>query len=190
MASSIPPIFLYACAFMLLVLPTHNIAGASDIVAQDSTTAGRSENVERKVNAPLGSLYVEIGGAGIGLASFHAEVTAYRFSHVRDGLGFNHSIRLSAGYSLDRSGFLSAAATYLALESDHHIEVGVGAAYPMVPREGSDALPKASTVGVLLFGYRFEVIHGILLRATFTPWVDTHTGNWTMYGGASVGVAF
>jgi len=175
---------------MLLVLPTHSIAGASDIVAQDSTTAGRRENVERKVNAPLGSLYVEIGGAGIGLASLHAEVTAYRFSHVRDGLGFNHSIRFSAGYSLDRSGFLSAAATYLALESDHHIEVGVGAAYPMVPREGSDALPKASTVGVLVFGYRYEVIHSILLRATISPWVDTSTGNWTMYGGASFGVAF
>lgn len=176
----------------VLVLTVLNIFSAGTVLAEgppDTLQTRQRSYAERPVDSPYGCVYLEIGGSGVSVASLHAEFTVYRFAHQQFSSGISHSLRLSAGYALDGTNMFSAAATYLAFDYDHHIEAGVGLASPTKPREGTDALP-TNTVGVLIFGYRYEQQTGALLvRATFSPWIDPSTGAVTLFGGLSIGAA-
>lgn len=156
---------------------------------EDSIQPRQRNGVKRDVTSPTFCVYSEIGGAGLSLWSVHGELTVFSFNHDTDGLGIHHSLRLSAGYSVN-GNFLPVAAKYILLESNHHIETGFGVTFSMKARGGHDALPESSAVGVFIFGYRYEPQDGgLVIRANLSPWIDLSTGSGNFFFGFSIGLA-
>jgi len=145
---------------------------------------------ERPVESPTIGFYSEMGGIGLSLWSIHLEYTVFRFNHNPTSLGLSHSIRASAGYSID--GYrLPLSVKYILLESSHHIETGLAVTFPLKYQSVNDAFPNNTAVGMFTLGYRYEPQDGGgQFRVYYSPWFDLTTGTVHSWAGLSLGFAF
>ncbi|HLP28140.1 MAG TPA: hypothetical protein VK147_05820 [Candidatus Didemnitutus sp.] len=167
------------------------------IVALSQENVHNDYDTVYPVVSSLFNTHAELGGTPFSWLAIHAEGTVFRFDEVQGEIGLHHSVRVSVGATvIPFSGYyVPVNVKYLMLDSDHHIEIGVGAAFLVanIDTSSSDAptTPPSSIVLNVNCGYRYEPRRGgFQFRIGFSPYYEVATGEFWRGFRVSIGRAF
>jgi hypothetical protein len=162
--------------------------------AKDDDSINVNSHQASEVVSPILGAYLELGGSAASFGSVNVEVCIWRFKKET----LLHSLRFSVGLGTSEpvNGYIPILLKGLFIDSDHHLELGIGCdilwrrvvAGPGSPYKNSSDSP-INPIAVV--GYRYEKRDGgILIRAGYTPMYDFGYNELVNFTGVSIGIAF